>query len=213
MGWDQTTQRQSVTDFLLDFMEIDPNQLLLEALQAKMAEKGLTYSVTTETGREEGDGMYNSFTPDLVKLSDGRIFVETQTEATWGDDWGDDYYSFVEAGKPFEFIRNEYRYLDNVEDPYTTKEERVSSLPDPATKQHHELCNDLTRCHPDCDFARERASEDPDISFGNKGKSFTREEIRESNSEFGGEIADFMREQGINHISFESGEEEDDGNV
>jgi hypothetical protein len=176
-----------------------------------MAEKGLTYEAVPAEGREEGDGMYNVFTPDVITLSDGRVFVEAMTENTSGDDWGNDYYSFVEAGKPFEFTRNEYRYLDGVEDPHVSKEERISTyihLPDLDTRQHHPECNDITRCHPDCVFARERASEDPDINFDHKGKSFTREEIRESNSEFGGAIADFMKKQGIDHISFEPGDEE-----
>lgn len=218
MGWDQTTQRQSVMSFLMDLMGIDQNQLLLEALQAKMAEKGLTYEAAPAEGREEGDGMYNSFTPDVIALSDGRVFIEAQTETTQGDDWGNDYYSFVEVGKSFTFTRNDY--CGCVNDPHISREEMVSThLPDLDTRQHHPECNDITRCHPDCAFARERASEDPvvstannvlrpDISFGHKGKSFTREEIRESNTEFGGAIADFMKKQGIDNISFEPGDEE-----
>ena len=39
MGWDQGTGRQDVQSFLLDLMEIDPNELLREALADKMAEQ------------------------------------------------------------------------------------------------------------------------------------------------------------------------------
>lgn len=192
MGWDQTMQRQSVMDFLLDLMEIDPNQLLLEALQAKLAEKGLTYESAPAEGREEGDGMYNSFIPDVVTLSDGRVFIETQTETTQGDDWGNDYYSFVEAGKTFTFTRNDYHYDGN--DPHVSKEEMISTynLPGPDMRKGHDIVA--------------KAAED--ISFGDKGKSFTPDEIREQGGEFGDSIADFMTDQGIDHISFEPGDEE-----
>jgi hypothetical protein len=125
MGWDQSTGRQAVTDFLMDLMGIDARQLLLEALQAKMEEAGLTHEVSEATGREAGDGMYQVFTPGVVRLSDGRVFIETLTETTQGDDWGEDYYSFVEVGKPFTFTRNEIH--DDGNDPHTTTEEVVST--------------------------------------------------------------------------------------
>ena len=168
MGWDQSTARQSVRDFLLDLMGIDADQLLEEALHRKMEEGGLTSEVQLCAGREEGDGMYNSFTPAAIKLSDGRVFVEALTESVNYDDSGSDYYSFVEVGKPFEFTRNEYCGCED--DPHVSKEEQISTymLPGPqsdrraavnhtkAQMQHHPECNDITRCHPDCAFAQER---------------------------------------------------------
>ncbi len=163
MGWDQSTARQPVQAFLLGLMGIDPDQLLEEALQAKMGEAGLTYETAPAEGREAGDGMYNVFTPDAIKLSDGRVFVEALTESTCGDDWGNDRYSFVETGKMFKFTRNNYCGCEN--DPHVSEEECISTylLLDPKT--HHPDCNDITQCHPDCASAQERASE---ISFGDK---------------------------------------------
>ncbi len=259
MGWDNSMQRQGVMSFLLDLMEIDPNQLLHEALQAKMAEAGLTYeSAPAINGngepREAGDGMYEVFQPDVITLSDGRVFIETQTETTQGDDWGNDYYTFVEAGKPFTFTRNDW--LDDGNDPHVTTEEMISTfnLPDPDTKgfgammpekwmgktpaeieelgdeedadtdsnipQHHELCNDLTRCHPFCALAQEQASEDtvvstahivlkPEVVFGPEVKSFTPDEVRDQGGVFGEFVADYMEDHGLDHISFETGDEED----
>lgn len=79
-------------------------------------------------------------------------------------------------------------------------QERASE--DPDTQQHHERCKDLPQCHPFCALAGE-----PDISFG-EGKKFSPDEIREQGGEFGDSIADFMQEQGLDHISFEPGDEE-----
>ncbi len=177
MGWDQSIGRQSVRDFLLELMGINPDQLLREALELHMGEAGLTYEEAPAEGREEGDGMYNVFTPDVITLSDGRVFIESCTESTNGDDWGNDFYSFVEVGKPFKYTRNDYCGCEN--DPHVSKEEMISTymLPSPypdrkaavahtKAQQHHPECNDITRCHPDCAFAREReegrVSEDRD---------------------------------------------------
>jgi hypothetical protein len=174
--------------FLLDLMEIDPNQLLLEALQAKMGEVGLTYEQAPAVNgngedREAGDGMYDSFQPDVITLSDGRVFIETQTETTQGDDWGNDYYTFVEVGKPFTFTRNDW--LDDGNDPHVTTEEMISTyqLPDPVIPK-------------------------PEIRFDNDGKKFSAGEVRESGGEFSGAVADFMEEQGLDHITFEPGDED-----
>ena len=196
MGWDQSTGRQSVQAFLLDLMGIDQNQIIEEVLLRKMEEAGLTYEEAPAEGREEGDGMYNVFTPEVITLSDGRVFIEAQIESTCGDDWGNDLYSFVEVGKPFEFVRNNYCGCED--DPHVSKEECISTymLPDPDTRQHHPECNDITRCHPDCSFAQDDAGDDlgesgsglhpardfdferNEISFG-EGKKFTPDEIRE----------------------------------
>ena len=165
MGWDQSVGRQSVRDFLLELMEINPDQLLEEALHRKMEEGGLTCEVELCAGREEGDGMYNSFTPDVVKLSDGRVFVEALTESINYDDSGSDYYSFVEVGKPFTFTRNSYCGCED--DPHVTTEEMISTeglqfctcspcqeMKDQNGKpQHHYGCKDLTGCHPFCALA------------------------------------------------------------
>ena len=227
MGWDQSIGRESVRDFLLGLMGIDPDQILREALQAKMAEAGLTYGASSAVNgngepRELGDGMYNVFTADVITLSDGRVFVEALTESTQGADWGNDFYSFVEVGKPFKYTRNDYCGCEN--DPHVSTDEQISTymLPDPKTPTlHHPECNDLTRCHPDCAFAQERASEDPvassahnvlrpEVVFGEEGKKFTPDEIREQSGEFGDSIADFMEEQNIDHISFEPGDDDDE---
>ncbi len=226
MGWDNSTQRQSVRDFLLDLMGIDPDQLLEEALHLKMEEAGLTSEVQLRAGREEGDGMYDVFTSDVIKLSDGRVFIETQTETTQGDDWGNDYYSFVETGKPFVYARTIY---DGSEDePHVSTEEMISTygLPDPVTPAmtHHPECNDITRCHPDClygcSLAQERAAEDtvvstahivlkPEVVFGPEGKKFSAVEVRDQGGVFGEFVADYMEDHGLDHISFATGDEED----
>ncbi len=199
MGWDQSTARQPVQAFLLELMGIDPNQLLEEALQTKLDEAGLTYEEAPAEGREEGDGMYEVFTPDVITISDGRVFIEALTKSTQGDDWGNDCYSFVEVGKPFEFVRNNYCGCED--DPHVSKEECISTymLPDPDTRQSG------SGLHParDLDFERN------EISFG-EGKKFSPDEIREQGGEFGDAIADFMQKQGLNHISFEPGDNEDE---
>jgi hypothetical protein len=176
--------------FLLDLMGIDPNQLLLEALQVKMGEVGLTYEQAPAVNgngepREAGDGMYDSFQPDVITLSDGRVFIETQTETTQGDDWGNDYYTFVETGKPFTFTRNDW--LDDGNDPHVTTEEMISTyqLPDPVI--------------PD----PENNLPDPEVPvvIWKEPRQFTPDEIRESGGEFSGAVADWMEEQGLDHIS------------
>ncbi len=216
MGWDQSIGRESVRDFLLGLMVIDPEELLREALQTKLAEAGLTYEEAPAVNgngepREAGDGMYNVFTPNVITLSDGRVFIEACTESTCGDDWGNDFYTFVEVGKMFEHTRNDYCGCEN--DPHVSTEECISTynLPDPKTPtmSHHPECNDITRCHPDCAFAQEQASEEPVVNFG-EGKKFSPEEIREQGGEFGDAIADFMKNQGLGHISFEPGVDEEE---
>jgi hypothetical protein len=212
MGWDQDICRNSVRDFLLELMEIDSAKIIREALDLKMGEVGLTYEEEEAEGREEGDGLVHAFTPRVLRLSDGRVFIETLTETTCGDDWGSDFYDFVEVGKSFEFTRNENFYDmdgDGENRVVTTKEERISTYKHPGpgsdrraavkhTKQmqHHPECNDITSCHPDCAVAEARA---PEISFGER-KKFTPDEVRASGV-FGEFVADYMEDHGLDHIS------------
>jgi len=76
----------------------------------------------------------------------------------------------------------------------TTTEERFSTymLPGPDMRKG----NDVVA----------KAAEE--ISFGHKGKKFSPDEVRKSGGEFSGEVADFMEEQGLDHITFESGDED-----
>jgi hypothetical protein len=108
MSWDQSTGRQDVQSLLLDLLGVDPNELLRQVIEQKLAEQGLSYEVEEDTDREEGDGMIECFHPRRIKFSDGRVFVETLTETTRSDDWGQDFYGFVEAGKPYEILRVDY---------------------------------------------------------------------------------------------------------
>jgi hypothetical protein len=122
MGWDQGTGRQDVQSFLLELLGVDPNELLREAILYRMDKKGLAYKVVPHEGREEGDGLYGSFVPDKIVMSDGRVFVEALTLIQRGDDWGNDHYSFVEAGKPYTVRTEEWLYNPDSEDPYVTEE-------------------------------------------------------------------------------------------
>jgi hypothetical protein len=194
MGWDQDVCRNSVRDFLLELMEIDTGQLVSDALQAKMGEVGLTHEEEEVEGREEGDGLVNVFTPKVLRLSDGRVFIETLVESTCGDSWGSDFYSFVEVGKPFEFTRNDHIY--DGEDDFgarvvTTKEERISTynLPGPNIPEQE---NNLPE--------PENNLPTPEIQWANP-KSFTPDEVRERGGEFSGAVADWMEEQGLDHIA------------
>ena len=215
MGWDQDVCRNSVRDFLLELMEIDVGKLIDEALHVKMGEVGLTYEeeeAVNSNGelREEGDGMYNVLTPRVLRLSDGRVFIETLVESTCGDDWGSDFYSFVEVGKTFEFTRNEHVYDmdgDGENRVVTTKEERISTfeLPGPNIPERE---NNL----PDPEDTVVSTAHNvlkPEVVFGPEGKKYSPDEIREQGGEFGDSIADFMQEQGLDHISFEPGDEEE----
>ncbi len=124
MSWDQTTGREDVENFLLRELGISLDNLVAEAIKTGLAEKGLTIEVSEDAYCHEGAGLGEEFHPQVVKFSDGRTFVEALTEIDRGDDWGNDYYSFVEAGKSFEVTRNEYHYG---KDPHTTKEEMIST--------------------------------------------------------------------------------------
>ena len=212
MGWDQDVCRNSVRDFLLELMAIDTAQLVREALQVKMGEVGLTHTEELAVNREEGDGLVHVFIPKVLRLSDGRVFIETLVESTVGDDWGSDFYSFVEVGKPFEFTRNEHIY--DGEDDYgarvvSTKEERISTymLPDPNIPDPENNLPEPENNLPEVSTAHNVLI--PEVKFGPEGKKFSPDEIREQGGEFGDSIADFMQEQGLDHISFEPGD--DDG--
>lgn len=112
MGWDQETGRQGVMNFLLDHFEIDAAALLREAVESKLRERGITYEVLQDDSREEGDGISYGFTPEVIRFSDGRIFVEALTETCRGDDWGSDFYTFVEAGVPY--VRKHNKAIENI---------------------------------------------------------------------------------------------------
>ena len=106
----------------MDLLGIDPNELIREVLDSKLAEQGLSYEVEEDTDREEGDGLVTVFHPRKITFSDGRVFVETIIEEVRSDDWGSDFYGFVEAGKPYKIMRVDYNGED---DEPTVSEETV----------------------------------------------------------------------------------------
>lgn len=120
MGWDQEISRQDVQGLLLDLLGVDPNELLREVIDSKLAEQGLSYEVEEDTDREEGDGLMHVFHPRKITFSDGRVFVETITESVRSDDWGSDHYGFVEAGKPYKIMHVDYNGSDG--EPKITEE-------------------------------------------------------------------------------------------
>ena len=119
MGWDQEISRQDVQGLLLDMLGVDPNELLRQVIEQKLAEQGLSYEVVDDTDREEGDGLVHIFHPRKITFSDGRVFVETITESVRSDDWGSDHYGFVEAGKPYKIMHVDYNDGD---EPSVTEE-------------------------------------------------------------------------------------------
>ena len=122
MSWDQETSRQSVKSFLLDLMDIDVDALIDRELNIRLAEAQLTYKVTV-TGFEE-DAFNNTEEYTIIKLSDGRVFVQELTETVSGDSWGSDLYTFVQAGKPFVYTRC---YHDGSPDePYITTTTKIA---------------------------------------------------------------------------------------
>ena len=120
MGWDQQIGRQDIQGFLLDILGVDPNELLRQVIEQKLAEGGISYEVEEDTTREEGGGLVTTFFPRKVTMSDGRVFVETRIEEVRSDDWGSDFYGFVEAGKPYKIMRVDYNGKDN--EPVVTEE-------------------------------------------------------------------------------------------
>lgn len=120
MSWDQQTGRQDVQSLLLDLLGVDPNELIREVIDSKLAEIGLSYEVEEDLDREEGDGLVTVFNPRRIKFSDGRVFVETRIEEVRSDDWGSDFYGFVEAGKPYKIMRVDYNGSD--EEPTVSEE-------------------------------------------------------------------------------------------
>lgn len=143
MGWDQSTGREDVQAFLLKFLEEDPNELLRKVIEARLAEKGLTYEVVEDTDAEEGDGLYEGFHPRQVKFSNGQTFTERCTEEARGDDWGQDWYSFVEDGKPYEHLLADYNTMTN--EPEITKTVIQQEVPaDPSIDQIRRDGNELS---------------------------------------------------------------------
>jgi len=118
MSWDQSTGREGVETFLMRELGISLNTLIAEAIQKGLEEKGLTFTVSDDTSRAEGDGMTTEFHPQVIQFSDGRTFVEALVQTQRGDSWGNDLYGFVEAGKDYEVEREEYFYDgDDMDDP------------------------------------------------------------------------------------------------
>lgn len=120
MSWDQQIGRQDVQSFLLSLLEVDPNELLRQVIEQKLAEVGLSYEVEEDLEREEGDGLVTIFNPRRITLSDGRVFVETVVEEVRSDDWGSDFYGFIEAGKSYKVMKIDYNGDDN--EPSVTEE-------------------------------------------------------------------------------------------
>ena len=110
MSWDKSTGREGVETFLMRELGISLNTLIAEAIQKGLEEKGLTFTVSEDTSRSEGDGMTTEFHPQVIQFSDGRTFVEALVQTQRGDSWGNDSYGFVEAGKDYELEREEYFY-------------------------------------------------------------------------------------------------------
>jgi len=115
MSWDQSTGREGVETFLMRELGISLNTLIAEAIQKGLEEKGLTFTVSDDTSRAEGDGMTTEFHPQVIQFSDGRTFVEAPVQTQRGDSWGNDLYGFVEAGKDYEVEHEEYFYDEDVE--------------------------------------------------------------------------------------------------
>jgi len=175
MGWDQSTGCESVDQFLLRELDIDLKALEAKAISEKLRERGLTFKVTEDTSRWEGDEM---FRPRRIEFSDGRTFVTALTSQQMGDDWGNDSFTFVEKGKPFELHRSEY--VGDDDDPHTSVEEM-------------QLLEDVPSPRP------------PKIT---QGTTYSLDEIREQGGEFGEAIADFFSEHDIKGVSFEPGEDD-----
>ena len=120
MSWDQTTCRQGVRQFVIEELGIDVEALIEKAIQAKLAEMGLSYEISEDHSHTESGYGYSEgdFHPTIIKFSDGRVFVDVRTADDRGDDWGSDYYSFVEVGKPYELRREAYCGCED--DPHVT---------------------------------------------------------------------------------------------
>ena len=178
MGWDQSTGCESVEQFLLRELDIDLNALIVKAIAEKLSEKDLTFEAIEDTSRWEGDEMSGQFHPWRIEFSDGRVFVTALTHQQMGDDWGNESFTFVEAGKPFELHRSEYVGRDD--DPQVSVEEmqNLEGMSSPHT---------------------------PEIK---QGEIYSLDEVREQGGKFGGAIADFFSGQGIEGVSFEPGDEE-----
>lgn len=112
MSWDQQVGRQDIQSFLLELLGVDPNELIRQVLEQKLAEAGLSYEEEEDLNREEGDGLVTVFHPRKLKFSDGRVFVETIIESVRSDDWGSDFYGFIEAGKPYKVMHVDYDESD-----------------------------------------------------------------------------------------------------
>ena len=144
MSWDQNTTRQTVQQFLLDFLGLDSNQILHDAIEAKLAENGLSYVVVTPANCRVSE---EDFHPQKVIITDmrqQRVFVEALTAVDRSDSWGNDYYSFVEAGRPFTRTRTEYDGSDD--EPHVTSEVIPGS--DPAVTSLTDLQNEANAVAP-----------------------------------------------------------------
>lgn len=105
MSFNQNISRESVEQFILSLLGIDPQKLIDSAIKRKLKKQNLTYEVDIDASRASSDEV---FIPRVIRLSDGRVFVETLTEIEIGDNWGEDYYSFVLAGEPYTVVRREF---------------------------------------------------------------------------------------------------------
>lgn len=115
MSWDQSTSRASVEGFLLGLLGINLDDLVLGAIKEGLEKKGLTFEVTTDESKEAGDGLMTVFHPQVITLSDGRVFEEAITETDRWDDEGHDHYGFVERGKPYEIEHREHGWTGDGE--------------------------------------------------------------------------------------------------
>ena len=123
MSWEQTHARQGVSNFFLQEFGVSMVTLIREALDRHLEKAGLSYKVHTDPARWEGD-MYTEFHPEIIEISDGRVLVEVITTRMVGDSWGNDYYTFVEQGQPYEVITE--LHDGGEKDPNTTKDTRLA---------------------------------------------------------------------------------------
>lgn len=107
MSWDQEITQQDIQSFLLDYLEVNVEELLQKAILSKLTERSLNYSVSSDEKR--------------IIFSDGRVFVPALTSIIRGDSWGSDYYTFVETGKPF-FVKST-TYCGCDDDPHDSMKE------------------------------------------------------------------------------------------
>jgi hypothetical protein len=94
MGWHQRVRIQSQQQFLIDLLRIDID----DVVRRRLVDAGLEV-VSLERVRNADIEDAPGCGPDTVlrlTLSDGRQFTQRLVRSRTGEDWGVDYYAFVE---------------------------------------------------------------------------------------------------------------------